>query len=194
MFKLMSLVGLMLGISTLSSSDRRVEGDEQSKGPDSIHEFSVKDINGKDITLSKYKGKVLLVVNVASRCGLTTSNYDGLNQIHAKYKDKGLEILAFPANNFGGQEPGSNSEIKEFCEGKGVAFPVFAKVSVKGDDQCPLYRYLTTHSDEKIAGEIAWNFQKYLVDRNGRVIAKFGPRTNPTDKELVEAIEKALAQ
>jgi len=110
-----------------------------------------------------------------------------------KYRDKGFKVLAFPANNFGNQEPGSNSEIKTFCTGKKVTFDLFAKVSVKGKDQCPLYRYLTTHPDKAIAGDVQWNFQKYLVGRDGTVLAKWGPKTMPDDKTVVEAVEKALA-
>ena len=110
-----------------------------------------------------------------------------------KYKDKGLKVLAFPANNFGNQEPGSNSEIKAFCTGKKVTFDMFAKVSVKGEDQAPLYRYLTKHPDKAIAGDVQWNFQKYLVGRDGTVLAKWSPKTMPDDKAVVEAVEKALA-
>jgi glutathione peroxidase len=110
-----------------------------------------------------------------------------------KYKDKGFKVLAFPANNFGNQEPGSNSEIKTFCTGKKVTFDLFAKVSVKGEDQCPLYRYLTKHPDKAIAGDLPWNFTKYLIGRDGAVLAKWGPKTLPDDKTIVEAVEKALA-
>lgn len=110
-----------------------------------------------------------------------------------KYKDKGLKVLAFPANNFGNQEPGGNGEIKKFCSGKGVSFDLFSKVSVKGDDQCPLYQYLTKHPNKDIAGDVPWNFTKYLVGRDGTVLAKWGPKTLPEDKMIVEAVEKALA-
>lgn len=191
--KLTAIIGLTLAIGAwMAPANNSFAGGKEVHGR-SVYDFTVQDIDGKEIPLSRFKGKVLLIVNVASKCGLTAGNYAGMTEVHSKYKEKGLEILAFPANNFGGQEPGSNSEIKEFCGDKGVKFPVFAKVSVKGDDQCPLYRFLTNHPDESIAGEVAWNFQKYLVDRNGKVIAKFGPRTKPTDKELIDAIEVALA-
>lgn len=160
----------------------------------SVYEFKVKDIDGKEVSLSKYKGDVLLVVNVASQCGLTEKSYAGLEAIYKKYKDQGLKILAFPANNFGGQEPGSNSEIKAFCAQHNVSFDLFDKISVKGADQAPLYGYLTKHPDKAIAGDVQWNFQKYLIGRDGTVLAKFGPKTYPEDKQVTDAIEKALAE
>ncbi len=159
----------------------------------SVYEFKVKDIDGKDVSLAKYKGDVVMIVNVASQCGLTEKSYAGLESIYEKYKGKGFKVLAFPANNFGSQEPGSNAEIKSFCSGKKVTFDLFSKVSVKGDDQTPLYQYLTRHPDKAIAGDVQWNFQKYLVGRDGTVIAKFSPKTMPDDKSVVESVEKALA-
>lgn len=120
--------------------------------------------------------------------------YSSLESTYNKYKDQGLRVLAFPANNFGQQEPGTNKEIKKFCRTrKKVTFDVFAKVSVKGDDQIPLYQYLTNHPHEAIAGEVAWNFQKYLVGRDGTVLAKWDPRMPPTDEKVIKQIEKALA-
>ena len=113
--------------------------------------------------------------------------------MHKKYRSKGLRILAFPANNFGNQEPGTNAEIKSFCRGKKVKFDMFEKISVAGDDQCPLYKYLTTHPDKSIAGKLKWNFEKYLVDRSGTVVARFGPRILPDSEEVTKAIENALA-
>jgi len=123
---------------------------------------------------------------------MTNSNYSGLESTFQKYKDRGFKVLAFPANNFGQQEPGSNSEIKSFCKKKKVSFDLFAKVSVKDKDQCDLYKWLTSNSDEKIAGEVVWNFQKYLVGRDGRVIAKYHPRVQPDEDEITKAIEGAL--
>ena len=123
-----------------------------------------------------------------------TPQYSGLESLFKKYKNDGLRVLAFPANNFANQEPGTNADIKKFCSSKfGVTFDLFAKVSVKGDDQLPLYQFLTSHPDKAIAGKVAWNFQKYLVGRDGAVIAKFGPTTKPESKKMVKAIEKALA-
>ena len=119
--------------------------------------------------------------------------YSGLESIYKKYRDQGLRILAFPSNDFNSQEPGSNTEIKAFCAKKGVTFDLFAKVSAKGDNLCPLYKFLTTYPDKAIAGDVAWNFQKYLVARDGKVIAKFHPRTKPGSEKMKGAIEKALA-
>ncbi len=125
---------------------------------------------------------------------MTDSTYSGLESIYNKYKEKGLKVLAFPANNFGNQEPGSNSGIKAFCrDTKKVTFDLFAKVSVKGADQCPLYKFLTTYPDKAVAGDVAWNFQKYVIARDGKVIAKFPPRAKPESEEVTGAIEKALA-
>lgn len=156
-------------------------------------DFTMTSIDGKEVPLSKYRGKVVLIVNVASKCGMTPQ-YKQLQELHAKYADKGLAILAFPANNFGGQEPGTNDEIKAFCTSKyGVGFDLFAKVSVKGDDCCELYKYLTSaEKNGEFGKEIEWNFTKFLVERNGRVVARFGPRVKPDAEDLVKAIAKAL--
>jgi len=189
MFKALT-IAVAMGVAAVAVSGH--EGHNQGPAK-SVYDFKVKDIDGKEIDLAKYKGEVLLIVNVASKCGLTEKSYAGLEAIYKKYKDQGLKILAFPANNFGGQEPGSNSEIKEFCANKNVSFDLFDKISVKGGDQAPLYTYLTTHPDKAVAGDVQWNFQKYLVGRDGTVIAKFGPKTYPDDKQVTDAIEKALA-
>ena len=163
--------------------------------PPSFYDFTMKDIDGNDISLSAFRGKVVLVVNVASRCGFT-SQYTGLEKLYETYKDRGLVILGFPANNFLSQEPGTDPEIKTFCSTKyNVTFPMFSKISVKGSDQHPLYRWLTgKETDPEFAGAITWNFNKFLLDRTGRVVARFGSRTTPEDKELIAAIEKALAE
>lgn len=177
------------------AGDKDKPTDAKKEAPASVYDFTMNNIDGKPVKLSGYKGQVLLIVNVASECGLTEANYKGLAPLHAKYKDEGLRILAIPANNFGGQEPGTDAEIKSFCTGKYDAkYDLFAKVSVKGDDICPLYQYLTTHPDKKIKGEVAWNFQKYLVGRDGQVIERFNPKTKPDDDKLVEAIEDALKE
>ncbi len=159
----------------------------------SIHEFSVKNIDGQEVKLSTYKGKVALVVNVASKCGYTPQ-YDGLQAIYTKYKDQGLVILGFPANNFMGQEPGTNEEIKTFCQTKfNVSFPLFAKISVKGDDMHPLYQFLTSkETNPEFAGNITWNFNKFLVDQNGKVIARFDTKEKPEGEKITQAIEAAL--
>jgi glutathione peroxidase len=161
----------------------------------SVHEFKVKDIDGKDVDLSKYKGKTLLIVNVASRCG-NTPQYKQLQELHEKYKDKGLAILGFPANEFGKQEPGTDAQIKEFCTSTyNVSFDMFSKIVVKGDGIHPLYAYLTSaDANAKTAGEVKWNFAKFLVDKDGKVVDRFDPRMKPDDKKVVEAIEAALAK
>jgi glutathione peroxidase len=153
----------------------------------SIYDFSPKSIDGKTVPLTGYKGKVVLVVNVASKCGYTPQ-YAGLEALYQKYKDRGLVIAGFPANNFGLQEPGTDEEIKTFCSTKyNVTFPMFSKVSVKGDDKAPLYQYLTAN-----AGEIKWNFTKFLVGKDGKVIKRFDSAVKPDSEELTSAIDAAL--
>jgi glutathione peroxidase len=160
----------------------------------SIYEFTLPSIDGKPLPLANFKGKVVLVVNVASRCGFTPQ-YSALEATYEKYKDQGFVILGFPANNFGSQEPGSNQEIKTFCQTKySVSFPMYAKVSVKGDDQTPLYAYLTKQTNPALAGDIKWNFTKFLVDRNGNVVKRFEPDVTPDSPEVMAAIEKSLKQ
>lgn len=159
----------------------------------SVHEFTLKSIDGKDVALSAYKGKVTLLVNVASKCGYTPQ-YEGLQAVYAKYKAQGLEILGFPANNFMGQEPGTNEEIKTFCQTKyNVSFPLFAKISVKGDDIHPLYQFLTSkETNPEFGGPITWNFNKFLVDRQGKIIARFETKEKPEGEKITQAIEQAL--
>lgn len=153
-----------------------------------LHEFTMNAIDGKPTPLAAYKGKVALVVNVASQCGYTPQ-YKGLEEIYEKYKDHGFVILGFPANNFGQQEPGSNDEIKQFCSRKyNVTFPMFSKISVKGADKAPLYQYLTGTG----GGEVRWNFTKFLVDKDGKVIARFESNVEPSSTDITSAIEKAL--
>jgi len=156
-----------------------------------ISTITVKDINGKEVKLSSYKGKVLLIVNVASYCGFT-KQYSGLEEIYKKYKEKGFEILAFPCNQFGEQEPGSNEEIKNFCSSKfDVTFKLFDKVDVNGKDKSPLYSTLT---DNEVTGkaDVKWNFEKFLIDKNGNVVARYLSKVEPTSVELTSAIEKEL--
>ena len=155
-----------------------------------IHSFAMTTLDGQSKPLSDYQGKTLLLVNVASKCGFT-GQYKGLEELYQKYKDRGLAVLGFPANNFMGQEPGTNEEIKEFCSLKfHVTFPMFSKISVKGKDIDPLYQYLTTGAG--FDGDIGWNFNKFLVAPDGRVVARYGSRTEPLSKELTEKIEEAL--
>jgi glutathione peroxidase len=157
-----------------------------------VYSFTLNSIDGTPAPLADYKGKVVLLVNVASRCGYTPQ-YSALEAIYEKYKDRGFVILGFPANNFGAQEPGTNEEIKTFCTRKySVTFPMYSKISVKGADQAPLYAYLTKETPPGIAGEIKWNFTKFLVDRDGKVVQRFESAVTPDSKEVVAAIEKEL--
>lgn len=158
-----------------------------------VYDFTLDALNGTPTPLASFKGKVMLIVNVASQCGYTYQ-YEGLQALYAKYKDQGLVLAGFPANNFGEQEPGSNAEIGAFCKSKfGVTFPMFSKISVAGGDKAPLYQFLTDkNSNPKTGGEIQWNFTKFLVDRDGKVIARFEPATEPQSKEVTAAIEAAL--
>ena len=159
----------------------------------SLYDFTLKDIDGRDRSLAEFKGQVLLLVNVASKCGFT-KQYAGLEKLHQTYKDRGFAVLGFPANNFMGQEPGTEAEIKSFCSlNYGVTFPMFSKISVKGKTIHPLYAYLT---DEELhpgsGGAVGWNFNKFLVGPDGKVLAHYGSRTAPEDPELAAAIEAAL--
>ncbi len=162
------------------------------KGP---LDFKMKDIDGKPVDLSKYKGDVVLIVNVASKCGLTPQ-YEQLEAVYSSYKDMGLQVLGFPANQFLNQEPGTNAEIKAFCTGKyNVDFPIFSKIVVKGKGIDPLYEFLTSEeSNPGFAGDIQWNFDKFLVGRDGKVIKRFSPRTKPDAADVIDAIEAELAK
>lgn len=161
----------------------------------SIYDFTLNTIDGQPAPLASYKGKVVLLVNVASRCGFTPQ-YTALEAVYEKYKDRGFVILGIPANNFGSQEPGTNQEIKTFCQSKySVTFPMMSKVSVKGDDTTPLYQFLTDKTaNAQTGGEIKWNFTKFLIGPDGHVLARFEPAVTPDSPEVTAAIEKALAQ
>jgi len=158
----------------------------------SVYDFEMKNLSGDNISLSSYEGNVILIVNTASECGYTPQ-YKELQQLYEEYKDQGFYVLGFPANNFGGQEPGSDEEIAEFCEmNYGVTFPMFSKISVKGDDQHPLYQYLTSVDNQDFEGEIGWNFEKFLIDRNGNVVRRFKSNVTPMGNELMSSLEKIL--
>ena len=159
-----------------------------------IYDYTLNSIDGQSAPLSAYKGKVVMLVNVASRCGFTPQ-YTALESIYEKYKDRGFVIVGIPANNFGGQEPGTNAEIKTFCASKyNVTFPMMAKVSVKGEDTTPLYQFLTDKAAHpQTGGEIKWNFTKFLVGPDGRVITRFEPEVTPDAPQVTSAIEKALS-
>jgi len=174
------LISLLIGAFFMSFSS------------DSFYGYSVKNIDGEEVSLEAYKGKVLLVVNTASKCGYTPQ-YEGLQEIYTEYKEQGFEILGFPANNFMGQEPGSNEEIKEFCTAKyNVEFQMFSKVSVKGEDQHPLFAMLTESENPDFKGNIKWNFEKFLISKDGTLLHRFRSGVKPTDKEMKDAIEAAL--
>ncbi|MDR0927828.1 MAG: glutathione peroxidase [Ignavibacteria bacterium] len=158
--------------------------------PKTLYDFTVKDIDGEDFPLSQLKGKKVMLVNVASKCGLTPQ-YKQLEELYAKYKKDNFIIIGFPANNFAEQEPGTNSEIKSFCtENYGVTFPIMAKISVKGDDIAPLYQWLTSKSENGVEdAEVIWNFQKFLIDENGNYVRSIPPKTTPDAKEISNWIE-----
>jgi len=182
------LVSLTMVISAFCAKEKHKQ---QANGP---LEFSMLSIDGESTDLSQYAGSVILMVNVASKCG-NTPQYEGLQALYEKYREKGFVILAFPANNFLGQEPGTNDEIKTFCSTNyGVTFPLFAKISVKGKDQHPLYQYLTDKESHEFGGPIKWNFEKFLIGRDGRIKYRFSPKTKPSDAKVVAAIEKELEQ
>lgn len=157
--------------------------------------FTMKTLDGKEKKLSDYQGKVVLVVNVASQCGLTPQ-YSELQKLYDKYKGKGFVVAGFPCNQFGAQEPGSAAEIRKFCTDEfGVTFDMFAKIDVNGEQSSPLYKYLTELKTEpKGAGKITWNFEKFLIGRDGKVLARFAPRTKPNDKQLTSMIESELSK
>jgi len=159
----------------------------------SVHDFTVKDINGKVVKLSTYKGKVLLIVNTASKCGLTPQ-YKDLEEFYTANKSKGFEILGFPANDFMGQEPGSDQEIQQFCSTKfNVTFPMFSKISVKGKAMAPLYKYLTKKSENgTLDAPVKWNFQKFLIDKNGKLITSFSPTQKVSEENVAKTILDAL--
>lgn len=168
-----------------------LRAEEGAKKVPPVLNFKMKGIDGKDVDLSKYQGKVVMFVNTASKCGLTPQ-YEGLQALHDKYADKGLAIIGVPANEFGKQEPGTNKEIAEFCDSKyHVKFDMMAKSVVKGEGICPLYKFLTSkETDPKHAGEIQWNFTKFLIGRNGEIVARFEPKVKP--EEMAKAIEAEL--
>jgi glutathione peroxidase len=157
----------------------------------SIYEFNMKSIDGKDLPLKRFKGKVLLVVNVASKCG-NTPQYAGLEKLYKQDRNAGLVVLGFPSNDFAQQEPGSDTEIKTFCtQNYGVTFPMFSKIDVKGENEHPLYKWLVASADRH--EDVEWNFAKFLVGRDGKVVGRFTPKTQPDDPALVKAIQQALA-
>jgi glutathione peroxidase len=193
--KAMVISAILASVIAMTYSPGMASGNNSKGGPSSIYDFTMKNIDGQQVNLSHYRGQVVLIVNVASRCGFTPQ-YDALEKLYTKYQSQGFVILGFPANNFMGQEPGTDEEIKNFCSAKyNVTFPMFSKISVKGDDMSPLYKYLTDKStNPQFGGDIKWNFNKFLVDKNGKIIARFEPAVKPDSDPVVQAIENALAR
>lgn len=190
--KIVALVGLVV-IAAVGLAIAPYLRNTTPHGPvgGTFYDFEVDDIDGRPVKLSKFNGKVLLVVNVASKCGLTPQ-YKGLQALYDKYRSRGLVVLGFPANEFAGQEPGTDAEVKAFCTGQyGVTFPMFSKLVVKGESTHALYRWLIAQTADK--SDIDWNFHKFLVGRNGKVAGRFKARTKPDDAKLVAEIEAALA-
>ena len=176
------IITILTGLALISGTERT----------DTVYQYELNSIDGNVISLQEYEGSVILIVNTASECGYT-SQYEGLQKLYEEKKEDGLVILGFPANNFGGQEPGSDEEIAQFCEmNYGVSFPLFSKVSVKGDDQHPLFENLTSAENPDFTGEIGWNFEKFLIDRNGNLIRRFKSNVTPDSKELMNAVNDLL--
>lgn len=207
---IVGMIGLLTGCSTEQAEETQKTGqDTSTKEASTMSEsmteeteistgplqFTMNDISGNEVPLKKYKGQVVLMVNTASKCGLTPQ-YAGLQKLHEKYAGQGLAILGFPANQFNNQEPGTNEQIAQFCEKNyGVEFDMFSKIVVKGDDIHPLYAYLIRQdTGPQESGDINWNFEKFLIGRDGQVVARFSPRTKPDDPKLIAAIEKELGQ
>ncbi len=192
--KINQLLGFITSVSVLFASTISAKINPPVAGNESgnINDVVVKDMNGKEVKLSDYKGKVLLIVNVASKCGYT-KQYAGLEAIYEKYKDQGFEILAFPCNDFGGQEPGTNEEIQEFCSSTySVKFKLFDKIKVLGEDASPLYTRLTNNKNVE-QGVVKWNFEKFLIDKEGNIVNRFRSKITPESEELTKTIEKELA-
>ncbi|MFZ1291122.1 MAG: glutathione peroxidase [Melioribacteraceae bacterium] len=183
-----------MNLITIALTAASIFGGSNSDGKSpNIYEYTVKDINKKEVKLSDYKGKVLLIVNVASKCGFT-KQYDGLQKIYEKYKDQGFEVLGFPCNDFGGQEPGTNKEIQEFCSlNFNVTFPMFDKVKVLGKDKSALFEILTNNT---VTGksDIKWNFEKFIIDKKGNVVDRFRSITTPESEKIISLIEQELAK
>ena len=188
------LIGLVLGLLVLAPLFAVAQDKEKGeKKVAAALNFKMKAIDGKEVDLSQYQGKVVLIVNVASQCGYTPQ-YEGLQTLYDKYNKEGLVVLGVPANEFGAQEPGSNDEIAKFCKTNyGATFPMLAKVVVKGEGICPLYKHLTDKkTDPKFGGEIKWNFTKFLIGRDGEIVQRFEPKVTPESKEMTQAIEAEL--
>ena len=185
------LIAALIFLDQILAQDNSTINNKGSKLSDNINNITVLDMNSKEVKLSSYNGKVLLIVNVASECG-NTPQYAGLEDIYKEFQAQGFEILAFPCNDFGGQEPGTNEEIQTFCTTNyGVTFKLFDKIKVLGPDKSPLYAVLTDNSVTG-SGDVKWNFEKFLIDKNGKIVARFGNKVQPTSDEVISAIETQL--
>ncbi len=185
-------VSVACGFQSLAQDQQSGESSPTDEVP-AVLNFTMKSLDGDDVALSSFQGKVVLIVNVASKCGLTPQ-YEGLQQLHDEYAVQGLVVLGFPCDQFRNQEFGTEAEIKQFCSEKyGVEFPMFAKVNVNGDDRCKLYKHLTQLDTRPVGkGDISWNFEKFLIGRDGNVIARYSPRMQPLDESILEAIKAEL--
>lgn len=193
MFVKLTLMAVLLTFLQLFAQENQnlTSNKKGNESMDNINNITVLDMNNNKINLSVYNGKVLLIVNVASKCG-NTPQYAGLEEMYKKYNPKGFEILAFPCNDFGGQEPGTNEQIQNFCSSKfGVTFKLFDKIKVLGKDKSPLYERLTNNSVTQ-KGDVKWNFEKFLISKDGKIVARFGNKVQPTSEEIISAIESQL--
>jgi len=191
MFIKVIMIAALFFVNQITAQENSTSKNESSKLTDNINNITVLDMNNKEVKLSSYNGKVLLIVNVASECG-NTPQYEGLEKIYKEFQPDGFEILAFPCNDFGGQEPGTNEEIQNFCTSKyDVTFKLFDKIKVLGPDKSPLYAILTNNSITA-KGDVKWNFEKFLISRDGKIVARFGNKVQPTSDEVVSAIESQL--
>ena len=191
MFKKILLFSMLITLPQLFAQEKTTNIQKENSSMDSINDITVLDMHNKQVKLSDYNGKVLMIVNVASECGYT-KQYSGLQEIYEKYKLQGFEILAFPCNDFGGQEPGTNEQIQNFCSSKfGVTFKLFDKIKVLSEDKSPLYERLINNSvTEK--GDVKWNFEKFLISKNGKIVNRFKTKIEPTSDEVITAIEREL--
>ncbi len=193
MLLILASIFIYTGCNTMDTTSNAASVNLPPLKEKSIYEFSMKSIDGKEVKMDEYKGKVLLIVNVASHCGYTPQ-YTALQSTYAKYKDQGFFVLGFPSNDFGGQEPGTDEEVKTFCSTKySVTFPMFSKITVVGANKHPFYRFLTEKAtNPEFAKEVSWNFNKFLVDKNGKIVGSYESGITPDSAELTTAIEKAL--
>jgi glutathione peroxidase len=190
----MALLGVFVMTLALQAEDKK-EPAKSEKAVPAVLNFKMKSLGGKEVDLSKYQGKVVLMVNVASKCG-ATPQYTPLQELHEKYKDQGLVVLGFPCNQFGAQEPGTATEIEEFCtENYGVTFDMFEKIDVNGEKAAPLYKYLTSkETNPDSPGKINWNFEKFLISRDGKIVSRFKTPISPDDPDVVKAIEAEIGK